>query len=159
MGPQCENMFFSKQSLEAEGENTIPKEIDAVPPLCKYHYHVVYNTYKPTQMYCPTCGTRLRRFFCLCALMFCTNDRCCGGWFHTYRLGVCSSADTSIQYRVTERERKGVQSECSSQSFLLTTLTSCIVILMFFCGDQKRNESGMEPQYSWFDQSTCRQSY
>ena len=72
--PQCENMFFSKQSLEAAGENTIP---DTVPPLCKYHYHVVYNTYKPTQMYCPTCGTRLRRFFCLCALMFCTNDRCC----------------------------------------------------------------------------------
>ena len=23
--PQCESMFFSKQSLEAAGENTIPK--------------------------------------------------------------------------------------------------------------------------------------
>ena len=58
---QCENLFFSKchipisniaQCLEAAGENNIPKEIDTAPPLCKHHYHVVYNTYKPTQMYC-----------------------------------------------------------------------------------------------------------
>ena len=113
----------------------------------------------------------VRRIFCLCALMFCTNDRCCiplhnlitdmvdglGGSTLLVkilnRLGVCSSADTlarAIQYRVTERERKGVQSECSSTAFtILSTLTSCIVMLGFFV--VTRNEAGMEPQYSWFN--------
>ena len=63
--PQCENTFFSKcnipipdifQCLTLASEN-VPPKLDAAPPLCKHHYHVVYNTYKPTQTHCPTCYT------------------------------------------------------------------------------------------------------
>ena len=35
------------QCLQRVGEN-IPSQLDAFPPLCKHHYHMVYNTYKPT---------------------------------------------------------------------------------------------------------------
>ena len=63
--PQCENTFSSKcnipipdifQCLTLASEN-VPPKLDAAPPLCKHHYHVVYNTYKPTQTHCPTCYT------------------------------------------------------------------------------------------------------
>ena len=72
----------------------------------------------------------VRRFFCLCALMFCSNDRCCTPMHYLItdmvgglggstlfvkmlnRLGVCSSADTlarAIQYRVSEREKRSTK--------------------------------------------------
>ena len=67
--PQCKNTFFSKcylpipditQCLTVAGEN-IPTNLDTVLPLCKHHYLVVYNTYKPKQTRCPTCGTGLHK--------------------------------------------------------------------------------------------------
>ena len=67
--PQCENKFFSKcnipipaivQCLRLASEN-VPHNLDGAPSLCKHHYHVVYNTYKPTQPHCPTCGTGLHK--------------------------------------------------------------------------------------------------
>ena len=30
-------------------------------PLCKVHYHIVYNELQPTQTYCVTCGSDLRK--------------------------------------------------------------------------------------------------
>ena len=83
----------------------------------------------------------VRRFFCLCALMFCTNDRChmplhnlltdmvdgLGGSTLLIkllnRLGVCSSADTlarAIQFRVAEREEKGPQYKYAPTAFTIT---------------------------------------
>ena len=74
----------------------------------------------------------VRRFFSVCALMFCTNDRCStllhnlitdmvdglgGSAFLVKmlnRLGVCSSADTlarAIQYRVSERKTTKTQQQ------------------------------------------------
>ena len=85
----------------------------------------------------------IRRFFCLCVLMFCTNDRCytpvhnlitdmvdgLGGSTLLIkilnRLGACSSADTlarSIQFRVTEREERGPENECSPTSFTIMSI-------------------------------------
>ena len=67
--PQCKNTFFSKcylpipditQCLTMEGEN-IPTNLDTVLPLCKRDYHMVFNTYKPKQTHCPTCGTGLHK--------------------------------------------------------------------------------------------------
>ena len=75
--------------------------------------------------------------------MFCTNDRChspvhnlitdmvdaSGGSTLLIkmlnRLGVCSSADTlarAIQFRVTEREEKGLQHECSTTAFTIVSI-------------------------------------
>ena len=42
--------------FELAGES-IPSQLDTAPPLCKHHYHMVYNAHKPTQTHCPTCGT------------------------------------------------------------------------------------------------------
>ena len=106
----------------------------------------------------------IRRFLCLCALMFCTNDRCYtpvhniitdivdglgGSTFFIKilnRLGICSSADTlarSIKFRVAEREEKGPQNECSPTSF-----TS-------FCGSFSSLSAtrNMEQQYRLFNQN------
>ena len=105
----------------------------------------------------------VRRFFCFCALMFCTNDRCSmplhnlitdmvdglGGSSLLIkllnRLGICSSADTlarSIQYRVTERESTGIQNECSSTAFTIISIDNIDFLYSYarvFCGDQKRS--------------------
>jgi hypothetical protein len=85
---------------------------------------------------------KVRRLFCLCALLFCTDDRCyiplhnlitdivesCGGSTLLVRilnrLGVCSSADTlarTIQYRVKEREQRGYEQECSPDTLTITS--------------------------------------
>ena len=67
--PQCKDPFFSKcnipnsdivQCLTIAGEN-IPSKLDIAPPLCKHHYHVVYNVHKPTQTHCPACSTGLQK--------------------------------------------------------------------------------------------------
>ena len=61
--PQCENTFFSNCSIPCEdilqcltlkGEN-IPSELEIPASFCKHHYHMVYNTYQPTQLNCQTC--------------------------------------------------------------------------------------------------------
>ena len=67
--PQCKDPFFSKcnipnsdivQCLTIAGEN-IPSKLDIAPPLCKHHYHVVYNVHKPTQTHCLACSTGLQK--------------------------------------------------------------------------------------------------
>ena len=108
----------------------------------------------------------VRHFFCLCALMFCTNDRCCTPMHNLItdmvdglggstllvkilnRLGVCSSADTlarAIQYRVSEREKKGPQSDCSPTAFTIISIDNIDFLHNYarvFCGDQKRSWHG-----------------
>ena len=102
--------------------------------------------------------------------MLCTNDQCSmplqnlitdivdglGGLALPVKmlnhLGVCSSADTlarALQYRVTERENRGVHSECSSTAF---TITVMLVV--------DRNVAGLGPPYSLFNpsQSICMKS-
>ena len=125
----------------------------------------------------------VRRFFCLCALMFCTNDRCSmplhnlitdlvdglGGSALLVkmlnRLGVCSSADTlarAIQYQVTERENRGVQSECSSTAFTIISIDNIDFLHSYarvFCGDQKRSWHGttiqlVQPQPKYLHELT-----
>ena len=122
----------------------------------------------------------VRRFFCLCALMFCTNDRCSmplhnlitdlvdglGGSVLLVkmlnRLGVCSSADTlarAIQYQVTERENRGVQSECSSTAFSIDNIDFLHSYARVFCGDQKRSWHGtiiqlVQPQPKYLHELT-----
>ena len=77
---------------------------------------------------------QVRCLFCLCTIMFCTDDRCsvpfhtlitdtiesCGGSTQLIRilnrLGVCSSTDTltrHIQCKVKEREERGPEQDCA----------------------------------------------
>ena len=98
--------------------------------------------------------------------MFCTNDRCSlplhclitdmvdglGGSALLVRmlnrLGVCSSADTlarAIQYRVTERQNKGIHNECSSTGFSVISIDNIDFLHSYarvYCGDQKRSWHG-----------------
>ena len=129
----------------------------------------------------------IRRFFCLCVLMFCTNDRCytpvhnlitdmvdgLGGSTLLIkilnRLGACSSADTlarSIQFRVTEREERGPENECSPTSFTIMSIDNIDFFLhsyaTVFCGDQKRSCHGTtiqvvqpQPTNLHVDECTC----
>ena len=76
---------------------------------------------------------KIRSLFCLCVLMFCTDDRCsiplhmlvtdtidrCGGSTGLIRilnrLGVCAAADTLdrfIQHKVEECQRRGPEQDC-----------------------------------------------
>ena len=85
---------------------------------------------------------KVHRFFSLCVLLFCTDDRCylplhnlitdvvesLGGSTQLVqilnRLGMCSSADTlarSIQYRVQEREPRGPEQECHPHSLTIVS--------------------------------------
>ena len=108
----------------------------------------------------------VRRFFCLCALMFCINDRChmplhnlltdmvdgLGGSTLLIkllnRLGVCSSADTlarAIQFRVAEREEKGPRYKYSPTAFTIVSIDNIDFLHSYarvFCGDQKRSWHG-----------------
>ena len=38
----------------------IPSNVPIPTPLCKHHYHLIYNTLQPKQSHCPTCGSSLR---------------------------------------------------------------------------------------------------
>ena len=82
-------------------------------------------------------------YFCLCVLLFCTDDRChlplhalitdavesYGGSAMLIqmrnRLGACSSADTLariIQYRVEEREKRGVEQDCNPNEITIISV-------------------------------------
>ncbi len=113
---------------------------------------------------------KVRRFFCLCALMFCTDDRCylplhnlvtdvvesLGGSTQLVkvinRLGICSSADTlarSIQHRVKERESKGPEQECSSDSITFISADNIDFLHSYaqvFCGNQSSSWHGTTVQ-------------
>ena len=41
------------------GYSSIPT-LPIPTPLCKHHYHLIYNILQPTQTHCPTCGTWLK---------------------------------------------------------------------------------------------------
>ena len=85
----------------------------------------------------------IRRYYCLCVLIFCANSRCHmplhslitdivdshGGSTELIRilnrLGVCSSIDTllrRIQYITSVREDTGAEHECNARALAVTTL-------------------------------------
>ena len=47
-------------------------------PLCKHHYHLIYNTLQPTQTQCPTCGTWLK----ITTARFCPDPHCIQKYLH-----------------------------------------------------------------------------
>ena len=113
---------------------------------------------------------KVRRFYCLCVLMYCTDDRCylplhnlitdtvdsLGGSALLIRilnrLGVCSSADTlyrSVQYRVQEREQRGAEQECSPNSFTVISANNIDFLHNYarvFYGNQTRSWNGTTVQ-------------
>ena len=113
---------------------------------------------------------KVRRLFCLCTILYCTDDRCylplhnlitdtvesLGGSALLIRilnrLGVCSSADTlarSIQYRVQEREQRGPEQECSPNSFTVISADNIDFLhshARVFHGNQTRSWHGTTVQ-------------
>ena len=130
-----------------------------------------YYTAKTNQPDTPQYHVKqVRCLFCLCAIMFCVDDRCsipfhtmitdtiesCGGSSQLIRilnrLDVCSSADTlarTIQCRVKERERKGPEEECWPHA---PTILSMDIIdfqhsyARVFCGQQTSSWHGTTVQ-------------
>ena len=113
---------------------------------------------------------QVRCLFCLCTIMFCTDDRCsvpfhtlitdtiesCGGSTQLIRilnrLGVCSSADTlarHIQCKVKEREERGPEQDCARN---VPTIISADNIdfqhsyARIFCGEQTSSWHGTTVQ-------------
>ena len=113
---------------------------------------------------------KVRRFYCLCVLMFCTDDRCylplhnlvtdivesLGGSTLLVkvlnRLGICCSADTlarSIQHRVKERETKGPEQECCRDSITFISADNIDFLHSYaqvFCGNQSSSWHGTTVQ-------------
>ena len=113
---------------------------------------------------------KVRRLFCLCTLMYCTDDRSylplhslvtdtvesLGGSSLLIRilnrLGICSSADTlarSIQYRIQEREQRGPEQECSPNSFTVISADNIDFLHSYarvFHGNQTRSWHGTTVQ-------------
>lgn len=113
---------------------------------------------------------KVRRLYCLCALMFCTEDRCylplhnlitdvvdsLGGSTQLVkilnRLGICSSSDTlarCIQHRATERETKGPEQECSRDSITFISADNIDFLHSYaqvFCGNQSSSWHGTTVQ-------------
>ena len=69
--PKCKNTFFCKRSIPVSDfrkylvnkDENIPSTAEEhvyTTPLCKHHYHLVYNMSHPKQLHCPTCGTLLK---------------------------------------------------------------------------------------------------
>ena len=64
---ECKQVVFS--SLQGQTESVLrglglKSKVSPIPiptPLCKHHYHMVYNKLYPVQRHCVTCGTALRR--------------------------------------------------------------------------------------------------
>ena len=129
------------------------------------------GTSRPSDTKTPVHHTKkVRHLFCLCALMYCTDDRCylplhnlitdtvdsLGGSSLLIRilnrLGVCSSADTlarSIQYRVQEREQRGAEQECSPNSFTVISADNIDFLHSYarvFYGNQTRSWHGTTVQ-------------
>jgi len=113
---------------------------------------------------------KVRRLYCLCALMFCTDDRCylpshnlitdvvdsLGGSTQLVkilnRLGICSSSDTlarCIQHRATERETKGPEQECSRDSITFISADNIDFLHSYaqvLCGNQSSSWHGTTVQ-------------
>ena len=49
-----------QSALETVGLKCFTPEIPTPTPLCKHHYHLIYNLVQPTQTHCVTCGTSLK---------------------------------------------------------------------------------------------------
>ena len=49
-----------QSALETAGLMCFTSEIPIPTPLCKHHYHLIYNLVQPTQTHCVTCGTSLK---------------------------------------------------------------------------------------------------
>jgi hypothetical protein len=49
-----------QSALETVGLECFAPEIPTPTPLCKHHYHLIYNLVQPTQTHCVTCGTSLK---------------------------------------------------------------------------------------------------
>ena len=110
------------------------------------------------------------RLFCLCSLLFCTDDRChlpmhnlitdvtesFGGSSVLIkilnRLGICASADTlarSIQFRVAQREKQGPKHECSPDSLTIVSADNIDFLHSYarvFCGNQTSSWHGTTVQ-------------
>ena len=113
---------------------------------------------------------KVRRFFCLCVLLFCTDDRChlplhalitdavesYGGSAMLIqmlnRLGACSSADTLarvIQYRVEEREKRGVEQDCNPNEITIISVDNIDFrhsYAQVYCGAQTSSWHGTTVQ-------------
>ena len=103
---------------------------------------------------------KVRRLFCLCSLLFSTDDQCYlpmhnlitdvtesfGGSSFLIkilnRLGICASVDTlarSIQFRVAQREKQGPEQECSPDSVTIVSADNIDFLHSYarvFCGNQ-----------------------
>ena len=58
----CSKMA-SKEHVRAAletGELRCVREIQVPTPLCKRHYHIIYNILQPTQTNCPVCNISLK---------------------------------------------------------------------------------------------------
>ncbi len=109
---------------------------------------------------------RIRKFFSICFLMFTIDDRCCMP-LHTLitdaidsyggstvlirvlnRLGVCSSMDilsNSIKYRVSEREKLGVEIELNGNTLIIISADNIDFLHSFariYCGMQTSSWHG-----------------
>ena len=108
--------------------------------------------------------------FCLCVLLFCTDDRChlplhalitdavesYGGSAMLIRmlnrLGACSSADTLarvIQYRVEEREKRGVKQDCNPNEITIISVDNIDFLHSYaqvYCGAQTSSWHGTTVQ-------------
>ena len=49
-----------KMTLTSAGLQCTTTEVPIPTPLCKHHYHLVYNMLQPTQTHCVTCDVSLR---------------------------------------------------------------------------------------------------
>ena len=57
--------FLSNQIASTEQTRSIVgysvlQDLPVPTPLCKPHYHIIYDTLQPKQTHCPTCGSSLR---------------------------------------------------------------------------------------------------
>ena len=58
LGCSSVSTYQVQHAFESAGLNCSSEVIPVPTPLCKYHYHTVYNALQPRE--CTTCGTRLR---------------------------------------------------------------------------------------------------
>ena len=117
-----------------------------------------------------TRSRNIKRFFCLCALMFCANNRChmplhsliadmvdgLGGSADLIRilnrLGICSSIDTlerRIQYVSNLREETGVECECHETAATFVSANNIDFVHSFsqvYCGKPERSWHGTTVQ-------------
>ena len=109
---------------------------------------------------------KLRRFTCMCMLMYCMDDRCylplhclitdlidsCGGSTklirYLNRLGICSSLDTLsrvIQQHVNMREHKGPEQELHSSAMMVVSADNIDFMHRYahnYCGRQSTSWHG-----------------